>query len=244
MDRKKIVERAFLDAARKLSTDIPTGEPIAGEAPDFVWPDHDLGIDVTEIRQPRSDGGFKPAQIESFRTKVVESAEREYRRVGGSDVDVVLSFATGPEPQWNATQVGKDVATFVASHPPEDGRSRPHTHTDDGSPLPGGLVTIIISPPCPGRAALWQSLQPGNTILLTREMLADALACKEPKLDSYRKRASYVWLLVVCGMFPGSASIVVPDEAIVGWRFAHSFDRVLLFSQQDQRIWEIATEDN
>jgi hypothetical protein len=240
MDRKKIVERAFLDAARKLSTDIPTGEPVAGEEPDFVWPDHDLGLDVTEIRQPRSHDGFEPAQIESFRTKVARAAEREYRGVSGHDVDVTLSFVTGPQEQRNAPHLGKEVASFVVSHRPENGKTRTHTHGRDGGFLPEGLRTITISPPHPGRSPLWQSMQPGNTILLTCDMLAEALASKESKVASYRKRASKVWLLVVCGMFPGSSSIMVPDEAAVGWRFAHSFDRVLLFSQQDQKIWEIA----
>jgi hypothetical protein len=244
MDRKKIVERAFLDAARKLSADIPIEQPIAGEEPDFLWPNLDFGLEVTEIRQPPFGDGFEPAQIESFRAEVACLAEREYRRGGGREVDVTLAFVTGHRVKQNAANLGKAVAAYVASHPPEDAMTPTHSHSTNDIPLLEGQVTITISLSCPGRPALWRPLQSGITILLTRDMLAATLASKEGKLLSYRKRASKIWLLVVCGMFPGSFSIRVPDDAILGWRFAHSFDGVLLLSQQDGKIWEITTEDS
>jgi hypothetical protein len=73
---------------------------------------------------------------------------------------------------------------------------------------------------------------------LTRDLLAKAILEKNENVRAYRSQAVNVWLLIVSDLFPSSMSFGISDE-IVKWEFDFSFDKVLLLSREEMKIWPL-----
>src|SRR5271170_2516126 len=78
---KKTIERRVLEAARRASTVIPSGEAQDFERPDFklLTAGGVIGIEVTELLPSAGNDSFASALADSsFQAQVVELAEQRY----------------------------------------------------------------------------------------------------------------------------------------------------------------------
>src|ERR1700730_5888968 len=84
-NRKKNIERWFLDAARERSSLFPDGEIENAEEPDFKihTATGPLGIEVTELLRI-GEGPFSPVEEEKFHREVVGIAKVGYYRTPGA----------------------------------------------------------------------------------------------------------------------------------------------------------------
>jgi hypothetical protein len=237
---EKRVERAYLDIARTLYPDFPPGIPIDCETPDFVWPGRILGVEVKRLFQPPTNtcSNFPPSQIEGFRKKVINAAERLYFQAGGPPVDVTVYFSDQSAVGQNADEVARTVSNFVRANLPPSNRVAYFQIGRRGALLPPGIFSITIAPPLPGPRRNWSGGGVGQTILLTRDLLAKAILEKNENVRAYRSQAVNVWLLIVSDLFPSSMSFGISDE-IVKWEFDFSFDKVLLLSREEMKIWPL-----
>ena len=89
-DRKKRIEKHYVEEARRASTILPGGELVSHENPDFLLrlDNGTLGIEVTELcrEEPRAEA----ARL----AKIPEKAKALYGRLAGSEpIDVSLAFS-------------------------------------------------------------------------------------------------------------------------------------------------------
>lgn len=233
----KRIERAYLELTRSLYADFPHGPFCDSESPDFLFTsDRSLGVEVTRLLQRPRESKMTPRQQESFREAIIRRAEKLYYEEGGLPVEVVAYSSIRPIGRQDLEATASAIAQFVLA------RYRPEARTAvyrEGSPtvrLPPGLGVLGVATPLLGLRRSWFLGALGNTVLLTRDLLAGEISKKSMRVPRYREKASEVWLLIVADLFPSSASFSVP-EAVANWEFDFAFDRVLLFSREESKVW-------
>jgi hypothetical protein len=235
---KKRIEKWFLEAARNASAIIPAGDISESEKPDFTLASADglIGIEVTELLREGHEGPFKPVAEEDFHKKVVRLAEEYYRQSGARAVKVSVFFTN----DWKITRRAEDVARslfeFVES---QNQRATSPVTFSRRHALPEGFDRITIGPP----DGSWSCGELGGA-LLRYEHLAASIRDKENLLPTYRDnlRNARIWLLIYISVTV-ARSLAVPTEDLRRWTFESSFDKILLFSSVDNRVFEIAEMD-
>jgi len=233
-DEQKTNEKWFLEAARRASSLIPDGQIHDFEEPDFKIDTTNglLGIEVTELLRMDNDGPFLPVVEEKFHKDVMDIAAAHHRKSGAGAVDVLAYFTNDWQGRRNAIDVARSLADFVKlRYQPGD-----PTYTFsrfDG--LPEGFTFVRVS----SLGETWTCGEHGAMGLLEDEHLASIIGRKNKLITTYKKRLpnSPVWLLIYSGVsIPRHVPIPV---SIHEWTFEFDFDRVLLFSSLDHRVFEI-----
>jgi hypothetical protein len=240
MADKKRIERAYLEMAQAIDADFPCGAPVEGESPDFVFVASDgrLGVEITRLFQVPAGAPFPPRAVEGFRERVVRRAEQLYKEQKAATADVTVYFSPRSAIKQKPDELAGAVAEFATKNFPRSGSVAHFTRGLPTTVLPPGIESITIAVPLAGRQAQWFARGVGETLLLGYEQLARTIADKNSLLPRYRARVDTAWLLVVTDIFPSSASFAVPGD-IDAWTFPFAFDRVLLLSREEQRIWSL-----
>jgi len=248
-DRKKARERWLLENARKLSSVFPDGDLENFEEPDFKinCADNRVCIEVTELIRKGDDGEPRPVAAADFHKQVVRKAEEIYRQRGGGTRHVSCTFLEEERAriekrvEWTAltangaaakkTMMAETLTEFVAAHADDFYSDRQH--------LPAGFELIALNP-CDSH--IWNVLE-SATLTLHDMVYFDIAGCIENKADKlvrYRENCpgSQIWLLV-------ASSLEVPrgvpiPRAVAECRFPFEFDKVLLYSAMDGKVWELA----
>ena len=238
--KRKMIERAYLELARTCYADFPSGTLIEGEAPDFVLPTpgRTFGFEVTQLFQPPSTSRFPPREIEAFREEVVRRAEDIYAASGGLPVDVNAYFSIRPATRQDKEALAQSLSDFVRGHYPAERQVLLFRENEPQPVLPRGFGSISIARPLGDQSRVWFTGGVGETILLTRELLATTISEKNSLVAHYLSHVDEVWLLIVTDLFPSSSSFSVPRE-VQGWSFSHKFDRLLLLSREDSKVWAL-----
>jgi hypothetical protein len=222
-DRKKEIERRYVEEARIASSIFPKGELMPNklneESPDFLLHAHcgTIGIEVTELcrEEPRKQAGTL--------AHVVENAKRRYSRlstVEPIDVNVVFSMkARTVKPE----KLIERLVEFVQTH-----------RKSKESAFPEGYIHIgIRAPRETNPSGRWQQTVRAFDVTLTpEELLASRIEEKNRRLSGYRRAASAVWLLIVNDQFLGSGQVYSRPEDLARWKFNFGFDKVLLFLRE------------
>ncbi len=229
---KKERERHIIEAARKRSTLLPSGELVPGESPDWRIPSASLGIEVSELLPDKPDGVlFSGQQLSAFQVDVVQAAERFYRaRANVRPADVFVYFRNDWALKRNAEAMARALADFVHSNYPSDTGTVVLEELEPG--LCGwvdGLSVVRIT----REDGRWQTGGCSDVAVVTYEQLASRIAAKNQRVAEYRRRLPgwHIWLLIGT-RFPVLSSVTVPRE-VTSWRFNSDFDRVLLSSLED-----------
>jgi hypothetical protein len=247
--RQKEIERLTLESARCACSLFPSGEIELFEEPDLKirkdagW----LGIELTELLRPPEENGFRPVQTEDFHREVIHSAETRYRATGAPPVDVLVYFfdekrSKLEDPEgWSRLEdrktgsklekMAQSLADFVTDRPLASGRAgKLFSRRAD---LPTGFEVIRIAPP---PRSNWWSGESANLSALDQAQLAAVIDEKNELLPKYRAKANCpIWLLVTITIARG---VPIPS-GVDNWKFASNFDKVLLFSEIDNRVFDI-----
>jgi hypothetical protein len=245
------MEKQTLEAARRASSLFPHGEVELFDEPDLRINTGAglLYVEHTELVRPAIENGFRPVEAESFHRGVVRLAEKFYRESGGRPVAVLALFLDdqrskleNPDGWHRLTErktgskrekMARSLAEFVKErYVPGAGTITFKWRNE----LPTGFEVISISPPL---HSSWQTSESGNIEPLDAEQLAAIIREKNEILPKYRARGSNspIWLLIASG--PSVAKGVPIPKGIGEWKFAFDFDRVLLFSGMDNKVFEI-----
>jgi len=218
----KVVERRFLEAARRLSSYFPEGDFADDEQPDFLIPTGagQLGVEVTELcHQPEIDRTKRLGYV-APRAKEIYS-----KRVDAWPIFVNMVFSRDAE-EMSVGDLAKGLSEFVYRH-----RDTPGTFSwDRCRDLPAGFSMIVVAEPLPHRPGGEWLYQKGFRGLLAEKHLLDAcLADKSSKVTTYRKKATEVWLMIINDQWRGAGEVYVDPERAASWTFDSPFDRLLLF---------------
>ncbi len=237
---KKKVERAYLEIARTSYAQFPEGDIIDFEAPDFIVSGQDgtTGFEITKLYQPSANSPFSPRQIESFHTDVIRLAEQYYIESDLPWVEVRAYLTHTSGIKQDKKQLARSIAAFIIAHRPTDRQILNFSQNRSSDQLPEIIGAISIAPPLTGHKLHWFAGAFGETQQVTRDLIADIIATKNPLVRNYRTRVNKVWLLIVADMFPFSASFSVPQE-VEQWRFDYAFDKALLLSREELKVWPL-----
>jgi hypothetical protein len=233
---KKEVELKHLEMARAASSIIPPGEVQWGENPDLriQTPSGVLGVEVTKLFQAALPGEARtPMHERGLRHDVIAEAKLRYEKKGGPPVTVEVFFSVFNLPrQW--TQASEVLAqlVFEVTDIPANGRALKF-----GVYSRSGYQQINIRPPLCGRAEWIEASESDRPQELQYQDVKNIVDAKTLRLAKYQSMALGTWLLMVVDPFPRAAYVCVP-KAADSWMFRSSFERLLLFSREDNRVFE------
>lgn len=235
--KKKRVERYFLERARRTGRQIPSGDTVEWESPDFlIRRDSGLiGVEVSQLFQPAPLNAPKPRAVESFQDAVMRAAAEIYQKSGSRPVDV-LAYWDQNRPQRGCEQAADALVDFVRSH---YGDREDNIENYYRPEPPQRFAVIRIASPLDGRTNIWQAGHAGQVMSLDEQFLSGEIARKNKKVSAYRQKADCVWLLFVASLFPLPASFTVRGQ-LENWAFKFDFDKMLLFSEEDNRVFELS----
>ena len=235
----------------------PPGKLSGHEGPDCLLKTdlETIGIEVVELYQPKV-GQFPPQVDEDFVAKVVRLAKEKYHEMGGDPVDMHVWPTTYDGTKRNRDLMVKSLTCFVKRHRRAGETvdfSKHHGITaksgdrcristcemciDHCSDAPEGFSTGSITSPSIPSGKWWGASSVTETLPLGREHVESVIKNKTKKLPGYLTSADRVWLLLVLDLFPMSMSLQVPRSAET-WGFSFEFDKVLLYSCEDARVYE------
>jgi len=238
--KKKMIERWFLEAARRASAVIPDGTIEDFEEPDFKieTATGPLGVEATELL--RSGGGrSSPVAEERSHQDVIRIAEELYYRTPRvTSVRVLVRFWNVEGASRGKRDMAQALVEFVKSN---SRRATPYATFSSRGNLPKGVDVIHIDT----TGEHWTS---GESACMTApeiyEQLAFRISAKNKLLPRYRAKLphSAIWLLVYSSVTL-SRGVPIP-HGMSKWTYPSDFEKVLFFSCLDAETVEIPKGDS
>lgn len=222
-DRKKRIERRYIEEARRASQIFPPGELVPHEKPDFLLraDSGTTGLELTELcrEKPRAEAGRL--------AEVPEKAKKRYMLLAaGEPLDVVAVFSPYSERVFS-----KDLINSLVDFVHQRRKSKGSSFIDPFE-LPDGYCFIGIHRPRKDPTGHWRGMQGSNATVAPEALLRATIAKKNSRLQDYRLTASAVWLLIVNDQFLGPGEVYAIPENLARWRFEFDFEKVLLFARK------------
>lgn len=226
LDRKKRIEKHYLEEARHACSIFPKGKLVPSERPDFLLHADSgiIGIEVTELcrEEPRAQAGKL--------AKIVENAKKRYSRLPTAEpVDVHVCFSIEAEKAKSEVLINK-LVEFVQTHGKSKVSRFPEGYSHIGVYSPLEQITPI------GR---WSWARAFDTTVASEQLLESRIVEKNRRVADYRFAASAVWLLIVNDQFLGPGEVYARPEDLVRWKFDFDFEKVLLFSREPDGHGEV-----
>jgi hypothetical protein len=223
LDRKKLIEKLYVEEAMRASSIFPSGTFVPHENPDFLLHNGSdiYGIEVTELCRER------PRTEAATQSKVTKRAKALYDAMTDTEpLDVSLAFsraATDVDPN----QLIRSLVDFVYAH--RDSRG-----VCAANDLPRGYCHIGIHEPHLeiDSAGRWHGSRAFGVEIASQQLIAACVAKKGKRFGTYREAATTVWLLVVNDQFLGPGEVYVRPEDLSEWEFSFEFEKVLLFARE------------
>jgi hypothetical protein len=209
-EKKKQRERFLLDRFLEYQGITPT-RVVPGESPDFLidLEGRTVGVELTElfIRNSKSEAHPKPAEesllkkIESNADRIMSRAREICFRAGNPPVlsTIVISDRITLDKK-KGDQIAELIADQIQSMSLQNSQAvkwRSGEEEDEEHPLLDSVHFIHTErvPDC--RFAHWTVVKAGLVATLTPEHLQAEIEKKAKKINTYRKRAEEIWLLIV-----------------------------------------------
>jgi hypothetical protein len=234
---KKARERRFLDDWREVEASFPSGEVRDHESPDFivVAPDHQVGIEVTELLVP-SEG--EPSQIarENFQEQVVNLGARMHADLGGPVLDVAVYFGLGtPVTKQTYRDVAQALVDVVRNNTPMTGRSEWENEMLVYPQLAHVRIVRSVALSTPS----WHVWHNGWVPDAEPNWLQSAID-KKASLRSNELSLDRIWLLIVSEGFRVS-SVALFGSSVIECMYNSPFGRTFLFDLMGRRSIELLT---
>lgn len=235
-EEKERIEACVLAAARKAGVPIPTGEKRGPEpAPDFIFENYRLGVELTELTRPADDkGGFMPTAEETFHRELVQMAQKQYYSApDAKPARLVVYFPIGNGKKRDKREMAHALSEFVK------------LNVHRANPVAG--FSTLETPDDIGEMSItsesvdwWGGECGGPTLSQIPAQLAYRIGDKNKRVKQYRDtlpEGYSVWLLIYSGI---AVSRFMPiPHGIEEWTFPFEFDKAFWFDCLEGRIAEI-----
>ncbi len=173
-------ERFYLQTLRDVVADIPSGEALEPEPPDFVLLDGErrLGIEMT-VFHPAPDTGKRPHQEQqSLKNRVVEIAERLHHQDGGPALYVGVHFnPNNPLTKKMVQPLARLLADAVINYPVPEYVREPAVEIP-WHDRPSGVSGILVHGSVNGVDRLWSADAGGWVAQITSGQVASVVEAK------------------------------------------------------------------
>jgi hypothetical protein len=213
-----------------------------GPAPDLIFSEHDLGIEVTEYLLGQGKGGSHPRRLENVRRKIVRDAQSEYERNISHCLEVSVSWATTDCPTKREEKaISQALAWLVAMRMSGSGRSWRISWEQFDQPILAKYVAEVrVYLMDDHGQGCWSSV-PAFWLWEAKQRVQAALNEKEPKISAYRKFCRELWLLIVADQ-SWLSSRFFPDYDFANAIFHSSFDRAFLLDASSASVYKVKIE--
>jgi hypothetical protein len=221
-EKKKQRERFLLDRFLEHQGIKPT-RIVPEESPDFLidLEGRTVGIELTELFIRRNKSEVHPELAEKSLLKRIESnADRIMSRareiyVGARNPPVLSTIDISDQITLDKKK-GDKIAGLIADQIQSMSLQNSHAvkwssieEENEEHPLLG-LVNFIHTVRVPERFAHWTVVKAGLVATLTPEYLQVEIEKKAKKINTYRKKAEEIWLLIVADLTQLSQKFSVP----------------------------------
>ena len=224
-DKKR--ERYYLEALRTAFPDLPAGEPLEAEPPDFILQGSGgtLGIEITAFHLPTPQGKRPYQERQSLKDQVVQLAERIHHDAGGPALYVMVHFNDHLELDKRDIQpLANAIATSVLNAPVP--QSLNETVEIPWGKRPEATWGILINPSVDGEDKLWHPDAGGWVASISPEQIADVVRSKARTAQMARTRCDKLWLVIVNESFGRAAPAEISERAAAAG-YDGPFDRLI-----------------
>ena len=243
--RKEREELAFAKRTLRMLPGLEPWHVKKTESPDalVITRDRTVGLEIRRIFRQESRFGSPLRQQEDFRRKIVAEAESIYAQKGGRPISVSVHYnGTADSSSYSRKQLSEALVNIVEKNMPAlDGRKEESYNYINREYFPDFFDTICVYRFTDITRSNW--FVPGADYLepLTPNHITTAIAAKETKINSYREKATHIWLLIVTEHGELSSFFQYP-EATFKHTYRTSFERLLLLNWFSRRIYELNVE--
>lgn len=244
-NRNKGEELKWLLAFQERCSECPCSKPeqLEPPAPDIIFPECGLGIEITEYSLGQGKQGSFPRQFEIVSQRITSAAKAKYEESKKTSLQVTILWTNFRECPTNREE--KRVADAIAQLVTTNTTTRIGNKFVDWGPSGDELlqkygVQVNIYPIEGGGPSCWSS---AACFCFPEEAarIQVALDAKEPKVSGYRESCRELWLLIIADKRFFSSEFS-PNTSLGQIKFLTSFDRVFLLETVSNSIYEFATE--
>lgn len=210
----KLRERYYFEALRTALPEIPPGEPLEPEPPDFLLrTEHErLGIELTSFHLPPPPGERPHQERQSLKDRIVAIAERLHHETGGPALYVSVFFNA------HTTLDKRDIQALARGIADSVLRAPKPESMDKAVELPWGrrpeaTSGILIFPSEGGKDKLWHADAGGYVAAISADQIARVVQAKARRAPLARTRCDKLWLVVVNDAFSRAAPAEISAEA-------------------------------
>ncbi len=207
-------ERYYLEALRAALPDLPTGEPLEAEPPDFILRDSNgvLGIEITAFHLPTPAGQRPYQERQSLKDRIVQLAERIHHNAGGPALYVMVHFNDHVQlDKKDIEPLANAIAASVLNAPVP--RSINQAVEIPWGKRPEATWGILIHPSVDGADKLWHPDAGGWVASISPEQIAEVVRGKARTAAVARTRCDKLWLVIVNESFGRAAPAEISEEA-------------------------------
>ena len=242
---QKARERAYLERFRETFADLPEGEVVSTERPDFLIKAGSgrIGIEVTgyHVQEPDEGWGSPMRAQEGTEDKVLRMASEKHQSKGLPPVMVhVLWHPHQAFSRRRTQELAADLADLVQEHLPEPGHEAAIRHRRHRAwrSLPQEVASLRIDRRIRVSKNSWTPVRAAFVPTLTPSELQQIMRSKEANVPSYRQKCREVWLLIVARGFEPSTFGDLGSE-VEAHEFETAFDRVFFLHHADEYVAEL-----
>ena len=228
MSRKKDLEIAYIEEARRVSTIFPSGNLVPHEIPDALLhaAGETIGIEETGLceEDPRAEAGRL--------SKIPDKAKSAYGRMADAPNVNVSAVLSRDAANLGVNELVTSLTQFVHLNRHRRGSF------DDIAELPKGYSRVGVHEPNT-QDGHWYALRAFGVGFNVKDLIESRIAEKNLRVPDYRLAAPTVWLLITNDQFLGPGQVHVSPEQLVEWKFDFDFDKVLLFLRQPGGTGEV-----
>jgi|ERR1035437_5574613 hypothetical protein len=225
----------------------PRSAPIQPDppAPDIVFPECGLGIEITRYLLGQGKDGSRPWQLETAHQRITSAAQIEYEASMKHSLQVSVLWTiftecpTTHEERGIAQAIARLVATNITTR---QGTGFVNWGTSNNSLLQKYGVEVNIYPIDGQVPSCWKSVV---CFSFPKEATRIQVAMdeKKSKVATYRKYCQILWLLVIADKSFLSSSFS-PHPNLSQTKFKASFDRVFLLEEPQNFICEFKIDSS
>lgn len=237
-DKKR--ERFYLEALRRVLSDVPSGSALEPEPPDFVFvtEGNRLGIELTTFYLPPNPGGQSHQEWQSLKDQIVSKADRIHASQGGLPLYVDVIFTGHDRIRKKDVQgFARELADAVLSCPAPRHFSEPALEIP-WDRLPKWAAAIQVKGSINGDDKLWHANAGGWVAEITSEHVSEVVKAKARREPLARAQCDELWLVIVNDNFSGAAQSEISVEAISA-TYDGPFDRLVWLVPQIPRAIEL-----
>ena len=245
--RKKEMERFFLNRFKELFPEFPLNQLKDSEEPDFIViiENEILGIEITELyRTPINNEPILQEQ-ESLRNQLANKSCEFYEQIESHPIIVTLHFnSTKFLKKKNLENIAKNILDLVLQNEPDIGKNIILKSLNYPKSFPQELNAISIFKYKLIKENFWTVANSGWGHKLTIDEIQNRIDIKNKKIKNYKTKnnCSKLWLLIVSSGYNISTTMDFPDD-IKQNLFKSNFDRLFILNDMKEVI-ELKKESN